>query len=178
MTIGNVSKLDEILARYQPLFSEELGEYKGHKARIVIDQAELPRLCKSRSVRYDLTQQVEDQLKLLESEGILKPVGHADWAALILSIIKPDKSIRIRGNFKQTFRLATRVNKDPIPWVADLLARLAKGKYFTKLDLSQAYNQLPLSEESQQYTTINTSRGLFQYTRLSFGISSAPSIFQ
>ncbi|XP_062514005.1 uncharacterized protein K02A2.6-like [Corticium candelabrum] len=178
MTIGNLSKLDEILSRYQSLFSEELGEYKGPKARILIDSAEPPRFCKVMSVLYALRQQVADQLKLLESEGILKPVDHVGWAAPMVPVIKPDKSIRICGDFKYTISRATRMNKYPISQVEDLLARLAKGKYFTKLDLSQAYNQLLLPEKSQQYTTINTFRGLLQYTRLPFGISSAPSMFQ
>ena len=72
MTIGNSSKLDEILvARYQCLFSEKLGEYKGPKARILIDTAEPPRFCKARSVPYVLRQQVEDQMKLLKREGFL-----------------------------------------------------------------------------------------------------------
>ena len=66
----------------------------------------------------------------------------------------------------------------PIPTAEDILATLAERKYFSKLDLSQAYNQLPLDDHSRKYTTINTPRGLFQYTRLPFGISSAPSIFQ
>lgn len=49
---------------------------------------------------------------------------------------------------------------------------------FTKLDLSQAYQQLMLDEESKKYFAINTHRGLFRYNRLLFRISSAPGIFQ
>lgn len=66
----------------------------------------------------------------------------------------------------------------PIPKVEDLFAKLAGGKTFTKLDLSQAYQQLPLDEDSRQYVVINTHKGLFRYTRLPYGISSAPGIFQ
>jgi Reverse transcriptase (RNA-dependent DNA polymerase) len=40
------------------------------------------------------------------------------------------------------------------------------------------YQQLEVTEKSQQYLTINTSKGLFRFTRLPFGVASAPSIFQ
>ena len=56
--------------------------------------------------------------------------------------------------------------------------KLAGGKAFTKLDMSQAYQQLLLDEESRKYAVINTHRGLFRYNRLPFRISSAPGIFQ
>ena len=71
------------------------------------------------------------------------------------------------------------IDKYPLPNPQDLFAVLAGGKIFTKLDLSHAYQQMPLNdEESQKYVTINTHMGLFRYTRLPYGIASAPSMFQ
>ena len=70
------------------------------------------------------------------------------------------------------------MDRYPIPKIEDLFASLAQGEKFTKLDMSQAYQQLILDEESRKYVVINTHKGLFQYTRLPFGISSAPAIFQ
>ena len=49
---------------------------------------------------------------------------------------------------------------------------------FTQLDMSQAYQQLPLDEKSKSYVVVNTHRGLFRYNRLPYGVSSAPGIFQ
>ena len=70
------------------------------------------------------------------------------------------------------------MDKYPLPNPQDLFAALAGGTMFTKLDLSQAYQQMLLDEESRKYVTVNTHMGLFQYTRLPYGIASAPSLFQ
>ena len=65
-----------------------------------------------------------------------------------------------------------------IPRVEDLFATLSGGRYFSKLDLSHAYQQLPSDEDSKRYVVINNHRGLFRFTRLPSGISSVPAIFQ
>ena len=49
---------------------------------------------------------------------------------------------------------------------------------FSKLDMSNAYLQLPLEEASQECVVINTHKGLFKHHRLPFGVSTAPSVFQ
>ena len=92
--------------------------------------------------------------------------------------MKPDKSIRICGDFKQTINKVSKLERYPIPRINDVFATLSGGTSFSKLDLSQAYQQLVLDDESKQYTVINTHRGLFRYNQLPFGIASAPGIFQ
>lgn len=49
---------------------------------------------------------------------------------------------------------------------------------FSKLDMSQAYQQIRLEKESQKYVVVNTHQGLFCYKHLPFGVASAPGIFQ
>ena len=65
-----------------------------------------------------------------------------------------------------------------MPKAEDIFSTLNGGKNFSKLNLSQAYLQLPLDEESRKLTTIHTHKGHFRYTRLPYGIASAPAIFQ
>ena len=91
---------------------------------------------------------------------------------------KPDRSVRICGDFKVTINPVLQIDKHPIPKPEDLLTVLAGGQKFSKLDLSQAYQQMLLNPDDKKYTTVNTHLGLFQYKRLSFGIASAPAIFQ
>ena len=122
---------------------------------------------------------VEEELERLEREGIIEPVQYAKWAVPIVPVLKADgRLLRICGNFKVTVNKASKLDRYPIPKIEDLFATLAQGKTFTKLDVSQAYQQLLLEEDSKEFVVVNTHRGLFRYNRLPFGISSALAIFQ
>ena len=70
------------------------------------------------------------------------------------------------------------VDSYPLPRIDDVLASMTGAKVFSKLDLSHAYLQLQLEEESKEFATISTNKGLFRYNRLPFGVAAAPAIFQ
>ena len=103
---------------------------------------------------------------------------HSEWAVPIVAVSKKDEKFRICGDYKVTVNQALEIDQYPLPKPEDLFATLAGGKKLTKLDLSQAYQQLVLEDESRKYLTINTHRGLYCYTRLPVGVSSAPAMFQ
>ena len=121
---------------------------------------------------------IEAELKRLQDEGTIKTVQFSEWAAHIIPILKPGGSIRICGDYKTTVNQVSKLDSYLIPKVKHCLETLGGGKKFTRLDMSQAYQQLLLDEESKKYTTNNTHRGLLQNNCLSCGISSAPGIFQ
>ena len=128
---------------------------------------------------YAMRVKVEQELDRLVSEGILELVQFVDWAAPIVPVLKSDRqSVRICGDFGLTINQASRLDRYPIPKIEDLFACLSGGKAFTKLDLRQAYQQVPLTEESRKYVVVNAHRGLFRYNRLPYGVSSAPGVFQ
>ena len=133
---------------------------------------------KARPVPYALKAKVEKELDRLLSEGIISPVEFTEWATPIVPVVKQDGSVRICGDYKCTVNQVSKLDNYPIPKTEDLLATLGGGNIFTKLDMSQAYQQLLLDEESKKFTTINTHKGLYQYNRLPFGVSSTPGIFQ
>ena len=87
-------------------------------------------------------------------------------------------AVRICGDYKVTVNKAVKVDKYPTPNIDNLFTRVADGQLFATLDLSNAYQQVVIDEASRKLTTINTSKGLFEYERLPYGISSGPGIYQ
>lgn len=168
----------DILSGFPHLFSSELGTLKGVEVHFEVDATVSPKCLKARPVPHAFRPLVEAELDRLVSEGVLTPVVFSDWATPIVPVLKRNGSVRICGDYKQTANLAIKVDKYPLPLADDLFTKLSGSAYFSKLDLSHAYQQLRLAEEARPLTTISTSKGLFAYTRLPFGISSAPALFQ
>jgi hypothetical protein len=168
----------DILRQFPELFKPELGTLQGTEARLYVDPDCKPQCFKPRVVPFALRSKVEQELDRLQAEGVIKPVEYSEWAAPIVPVLKHNGEVRICGDYKVTVNKAARVDKYPIPCIDDLYSKLAGGSHYSKLDLSHAYQQIRLSEESQKLTTITTSKGLFAYTRLCYGVSSAPGIFQ
>ena len=148
------------------------------KAKFHVEDNARPVYCKARSVPLALRSKVDSELERLERTGVIEPVEFSEWAAPIVPILKADGSVRICGDYKVTINQAVHVDKYPIPTISDLYAQLTGGQVCSKLDLSHAYQQVVLDADSQALTTINTQKGLYQYKRLCFGVSSAPGIFQ
>ena len=74
---------------------------------------------------------------------------------LIVPVIRHDiKTVRLYCDFKLTVNKVFKLDKYPIPKVQDLFFQVAEGKALTKLDISQAYQQLVLDEESGKYVVI------------------------
>ena len=171
--------IDKMLKSFTKLFEPGLGTYTGEEVTIDVVDNPQPKFCKARPVPYVLKEKVDVELDRLLSEGIIVPINHSAWAAPIVPVLKPKtNTVRICGDFRLTCNKVVNLDKYPLPKHDELLSSLSGGKFFAKLDLSQAYAQLKIDEESQKYTVVNTHRGLFKYTRLSFGVSSAPAIFQ
>lgn len=170
--------LQQVLSKHEDVFKEELGMLKGMKATIRVSAEACPKFYRPRSVPYAMRAKVEVELERLLKQGIIEPVKYAEWAAPIVPVLKPDGSVRICGDYKLTVNSASSLEQYPIPRVEDLFNTLAGGKQFSKLDLSHAYQQIVMDEESKKHLTVNTHRGLFTYNRLAFGVSSAPAIFQ
>ena len=170
--------LESLLQRYHTLFKDELGTMVGVTAKLHIKSDTVPKFCRARAAPYALRDAIEKDINRLQKLGVLEKVQYSDWATPVVPVPKPDGSVRLCGDFKVTLNPMLQVDQHPLPKPEDLLTILVGGKKFSKIDLSQAYQQMILEQDHRKYTTINTHLGLFQYTRLPFGIASAPAIFQ
>ncbi|KAK2566762.1 Transposon Tf2-6 polyprotein [Acropora cervicornis] len=174
----NDVRVERLKEQYREIFKPELGTVKGVKAKLYLKENAKSVFQRARPVPYALRPAVEEELKRMESDGVLKPIEVSDWATPIVCVPKTDGSVRICGDYKGTVNPAIQTEQFPIPTLEEIRGKVSTWNKFTKIDLRSAYQQLVLDEESQKLCTINTHKGLFRYTRLLFGISSSPAIWQ
>ncbi|XP_014210491.1 uncharacterized protein K02A2.6-like [Copidosoma floridanum] len=170
-------KLKSIIKKHEAVFTGR-GKFTKGEVKLELKEEAKPKYLLARSVPFALKERIENELKRLESQGTIEAIEHSEWATPIVPVLKPDNSIRMCADFKVTLNPQLITVRHPAPNFVHAVAQLQAGVKYSKLDLKEAYLQMPVEEKSQMLLTINTHMGLFKYKYMSFGISSAPGIFQ
>lgn len=171
-------RLANLLQKYKNLVSEEFSFIKGVKAQLKLKENAQPVFIKSRGVvTFKLREKVELELENMVEAGILEKLD-SRLATPIVPVLKKDGQIRICGDFSVTVNPALIIDEHPLPTIDELFASMAGGRVFSKIDLKQAYLQLPLVEQDREILTLNTHKGLFRCNRLMYGVASASAIWQ
>ena len=151
---------------------------KHFQARVVLKEDATPRFLKARPVPYAIREKVDKELLQMEKTGVISKIDHSEWASPLVVVMKPNGKVRITGDFKSTVNSQLHVTQYPIALPEDIFHMMSEGRFFSKLDGSNAYHQLELDEKSKEFLVINTHRGLYRYNVLPQGIASSPAIFQ
>jgi len=157
-----------------------LGCLKADPIKLSINEQHPPKAQPMRRIPYHMRKKVEDTLQNLEQERIIERIPENEgtpWVSPIVVVPKKDGHVWICVDMRLANEAIERV-QHPILTVDDVRFALNGAQFFTKLDLQQAYHQLPLHESSRYITTFNTYVGLFRYQRLAYGINASAEIFQ
>ena len=178
--VGRQDDLQTRLDRIQQskIFNPGVGEVIGYEATLQLKEEHTPVFKKARPVPFAMKEKIEQTLEQMEKDGILQQVDNSSYASPIVPVVKPDGTVRICGDYKATLNPNLETKQYPLPTVEDCFAPMAGGEKFTRLDIRQAYNNIMLRSEDQKLTTINTSKGLYVWKRLPYGVSSSTAIFQ
>ena len=84
----------------------------------------------------------------------------SEWASPQVTVVKQSGDFRLYGDYKVTVNQGLDGDQYPLPSAQDLFAKLSGAKYFSKIDLTDAFQQLKLSERSKALLTVNTIIGL------------------
>ena len=116
---GNPS-INELLNKYPSVFDQKCGTMKGVTVKLSVKDGSNPVFYKPRTVPYALRDGVAAEIDRLLKEGIIEKVSYSDWATPIVAIQKPNKTVRICGDYKVTVNPVLNVPEYPLLTAEDV----------------------------------------------------------
>jgi len=136
-----------------------------------------PVVKKPYALPYAQRKHIETEIKAMLADGIVE-ASNSEWRSPIFTVPKGENGYRIVTDFRAVNQILEPEHY-PLPNATELLTFINGARYFSKIDLAAAFNQLKLAAESRKYTAFTVpTLGHFHFKRLPFGIASAPAVMQ
>jgi len=119
---------------------------------------------------------LKEYIERMLTRGWIHP-SKSPYGSPILFFKKPDGSLRLVVDYRKLNSMTIK-NRYPLPLISELLDRIKGAKYYTKLDLRDAFNQLRIALGDEWKTAFPTRYSHFEYLVMPFGLTNAPASMQ
>ena len=170
-----------LLQEYHDIFSLEkhdMGHTNTTKHKIVLKDPDTPpfkeRFCRIPPPQLD---EVREHLKLMLDAGVVQ-LSNSPWCNAVVLVRKKDGSLHFCIDFRRLNALTVK-DSHPLPRICETLESLAGAAHYSTFDLNSGFWQVPMDEESKQYTAFTLgSMGLYECESVPFRLCNAPPTFQ
>ena len=169
-------ELKQLLTEFSDIFSDDPGKTTLTKHEIHLESGTRPIKLPPYRVSTQKSEIIKKELDNMIQLGVIEP-SSSPWAAPVVVIPKPDKTYRFCVDYRRLNEV-TVPDAFPMPRIDDLIDKVGKAKYLTKIDLSKGYWQVPMDEEAIPMSAFVTPFGHFQWKFMPFGLRNAPATFQ
>ncbi|CAN6677958.1 unnamed protein product [Malus baccata var. baccata] len=200
LTTQEEDKLVRVLREYKIAIGWTLADIKGISPttcmhRILLDEGSKTSREAQRRLNTPMMEVVKKEIIKLLDCGVIYPISDSRWVSPVQCVLK--KSIvtvvtnaknelvptRIQTGWRVCFdyrKLNATIRNDhfPLPFIDQMLERLADYAFYCFLDGYSGYNQIVITPEDQEKTTFTCPFGTFAYRRMPFGLCNAPATFQ
>ncbi|CAM9000858.1 unnamed protein product [Rhodiola kirilowii] len=163
--------------------------------RILLEDGAKPSREPQRRLNPIMMEIVQKEIQKLLDADVIYPISDSQWVSPIhivpkktgITIEEDAEGKMVTTRVKNAWRMCidyrklnavTRKDHFPLPFIDQMLDRLAGKPYFCFLDGFSGYNQIPIAPEDQEKTTFTCPFGTFAFRRMSFGLCNAPGTFQ
>ncbi|GJZ05049.1 reverse transcriptase domain-containing protein [Tanacetum coccineum] len=153
-----------------------------------------PTVQSQRRVNPKIHDVIKKEVEKLLDAGLIYPISDSPWVSPIhcvpkkggITVVKNDDNDLIPTRLVTGWRVcidyrklneATRKDHFPLPFMDQMLERLAGNQYYCFLDGFSGYFQIPIDPKDQEKTTFTCPYGTFAYRRMPFGLCNAPGTF-
>nr|GFC59198.1 reverse transcriptase domain-containing protein [Tanacetum cinerariifolium] len=167
-------------------------EFCSHK--ILLEEDYSPKVQSQMRVNPKIHDVIKKEVEKLIDAGLIYPISDSPWVSPIhcvpkkggMTVIKNDENELVPTRLVTGWRVcidyrklneATRKDHFPLPFMDNMLERLAGNEYYCFLDGFSGYFQIPIDPKYQEKTTFTRPYGTFAYKRMLFGLCNAPGTF-
>ncbi|GKA48125.1 reverse transcriptase domain-containing protein [Tanacetum coccineum] len=190
----------KVLKSHKRAIAWKLSDIKGvspefctHK--ILMEEDYEPSVQSQRRVNPKIHDVIKKEVEKLLDAGLIYPISDSPWVSPVhcvpkkggMTVITNDENELIPTRLVTGWRVcidyrklneATRKDHFPLPFMDQMLERLAGNEYYCFLDGFSGYFQIPIDPKDQEKTTFTCPYGTFAYRRMPFGLCNAPGTFQ
>ena len=167
LTSTQKDELESLIHEFKPLFTDKPGSTSliEHSINLTSD---VPARSKPYSVPYGARESLWSDIQEMQDLGIIR-VSNSPYASQVVIVKKKDGSNRICVDYRKLNKLTV---SDPEPMVTpeDLFRRFNEDKFFSKIDLSKGYWQIPVAEKDMHKTAFVTPDGSYEFSKMPFGV--------
>ncbi|KAL4363942.1 hypothetical protein GQ457_04G023080 [Hibiscus cannabinus] len=163
--------------------------------KILLDENHKPTVDAQRRLNQAMKDVVRKEILKWLDAGIIYPISDSEWVSPVqcvpkkggITVISNEKNELIPTRTVTGWRVcmdyrklnkATRKDHFPLPFIDQMLDRLAGKQFYCFLDGYSGYNQIAIAPEDQSKTTFTCPYGTFAFRRMPFGLCNAPATFQ
>lgn len=177
---AQTQQLQDLIGRNRDVFAKdatELGKTNLHTHSIITNTdkpVRTPRYSQNPKMRQETERQIQEMLKNDVIEESTSP-----YQSPVVMVKKSNGQYRFAVDYRKLNSI-TELVSFPIPKLDEVFDTIAdsKSKIFSVLDLASGFWQVPLDEKTKHKTAFITHQGLYQFKRLPFGLTNAPTSYQ
>ncbi|GJR89544.1 reverse transcriptase domain-containing protein [Tanacetum coccineum] len=200
LSVWEKAALIKVLQSHKRAIAWKLSDIKGinpefctHK--ILMEEDYTPAVQHQRRVNPKIHDVIKKEVEKLLDAGLIYPISDSPWVSPVhcvpkkggFTVVENEQNELIPTRLVTGWRVcidyrklneATRKDHFPLPFMDQMLERLAGNEYYCFLDGFSGYFQIPIDPNDQEKTTFTCPYGTFAYRRMPFGLCNAPGTFQ
>ncbi|GKA30071.1 reverse transcriptase domain-containing protein [Tanacetum coccineum] len=200
LSVREKAALIKVLQSHKRAIAWKLSDIKGinpefctHK--ILMEEDYTPAVQHQRRVNPKIHDVIKKEVEKLLDAGLIYPISDSPWVSPVhcvpkkggFTVVENEQNELIPTRLVTGWRVcidyqklneATRKDHFPLPFMDQMLERLAGNEYYCFLDGFSSYFQIPIDPNDQEKTTFTCPYGTFAYRRMPFGLCNAPGTFQ